>query len=232
MVFLIILASIIFLWITATIGRILVFSIRARKLIKQISPYQQKGIEKHSILIIGDSLAYGTGASSPATSLAGIIGGKFPRADLANKAVNGSTTKQLLDRINADIDAHYEVILIIIGANDIIRPYINLSKSSGNISKIYEAASKSADNVVALSTGNFYKLSFFPYPLNLYFGRRAKRLAHNAQREAKIHRNVNYINMATENYTLPASLLEAKDHLHLSDVGNKYWSDKILSILL
>ena len=51
------------------------------------------------ILIIGDSTIVGTGADDPQKSLAGLVGGTFPKAVVVNTGVNGLKTKSLRNDI-------------------------------------------------------------------------------------------------------------------------------------
>src|SRR5688572_27022080 len=71
-----------------------------------------------SILILGDSLAYGVGASSPEQSLAGQLSERFSTHSVINKAKVGATTEELADSIAGAVDDRYDTAFIVIGGND------------------------------------------------------------------------------------------------------------------
>ena len=64
------------------------------------------------VLIIGDSLAYGVGASSKDSSFAANIAELYPEKDIINKAETGSTTIELASTINQLVDQKYSTIFI------------------------------------------------------------------------------------------------------------------------
>lgn len=213
-------------WLMIAGGRVYIFTRRAEVLINQIEPYQQTGSGSHHILFIGDSFAYGTGASSPETSLAGLFGQHFPDATVVNKGRNGTKSHDLAARLKHDIDRHYDLIVVIVGSNDIIHPEVQLPSTRRYYADIYAKAANSADKVVAITAGDFRDVTFFWSPLNHYFGARSDYINQLAEQEANKHNNITYIDAADDNTMLGA--LESEDHLHPSDLGNHYWFQKIL----
>lgn len=218
------------IWLAVASTRIFIFTKRAEKLINQVVPYEQAGNGSLDILVVGDSIAYGTGSSSAETTIAGLIGAKFPQANITNKAKNGTKTKTLANRISGDIDRNYRIVIIIVGANDIIHPEVNLGESEQYLGRIYAEASEKADNVIAITTGDFKHISFFLYPLNYYFGDRSRSLSESALWQSAKYNNVHYVDTFTDkNSPGRPQALEAADHLHLSDLGSHYWVQEILS---
>lgn len=208
--------------------RIAVLARRGGVLIKQMSAYQQTGSTNGmKILILGDSLAYGTGASSPQTSLAGRIGKRFPDAHITNQGKNGMRTKGLAEEMKQLTD-HYDLIVIVVGGNDLIHPWLDLDRAAKNLETIYKTASTHADQVISLTTGNLRHTSFFLWPLNHYFGKRSIYLRNQASNIADTLPNVTYIDLVKRNQSVPfGHLQEAPDHLHLSDDGTNYWYEAI-----
>ncbi len=219
--------AIVLLWVAIALVRARIFSNRAGAIIRTTVPFERAGKKTQKILVLGDSLGYGTGTSAPEKSVAGLVGSNYPDATVINKSVNGKRTPELAHEV-ASLDEHYDLILIIIGGNDVLRPWLNLNDSGKNLNTIYTAASKHATKVIALTTGNLRYTSFFLWPLNYYFGARSTELRdHAAQAAAKLP-NVTYIDLVTRNKTVPFDhLKEAPDHLHLSDDGANYWYQAI-----
>lgn len=213
-------------WIAVFLLRLRYYSNKAGKVIERAERYEKEG-DGLRILVLGDSLAYGTGTTAPQKSVAGLLGQRFPSASLENRGRNGLRTNDLANEVK-DIDDHYDLIFIIIGGNDAIRPWVDLKESSSNLKTIYGAASSHADHVVALTTGNLKYTSLFLWPSNLYFGYRSEFLRDQAKDIADDLENVTYIDMVARNETHQFDhLKEAEDRLHLSDDGAKYWFEAI-----
>lgn len=210
-------------WIITGVIRFFVFSHRAGMLIQQAKPYERNVSSNKKMLVLGDSLAYGTGASRPENSIAGLVAAAYPDASVENRSRNGKRTHELATEIK-DIQGQYDVILIVIGGNDAMRPWINLDASGKNLQTIYSTASQHADKVIAFSTGNMRTTSFFQWPLNYFIGHRSVQLRDYALTAAKDLPNVHYMDMVAYNETVPfTGNDEAADHLHLNDNGTQYW---------
>jgi lysophospholipase L1-like esterase len=216
-------------WLLAASMRIFFATRNTEKLIVQIQPYRQAGTGQKSILFIGDSFAYGTGASSSDNTMAGLVGNHFPGFTIVNKARNGTKTEDLANRIVKDVDRRYDLIFVMVGANDVIHPEVNLGDSQRHLARIYARAADNADHVIAVTSGDFKDVSFFLPPLNHYFGYRSERLNDVAQYEASRFSDVRYIDGLAEN-SKPEEpgAFESEDRLHLNDIGTHYWFQRIL----
>lgn len=217
-----------FVWLVAGFVRMRMYSSRAGAIIRSTTPFERQGSDKQKILVLGDSLAYGTGTSKPEHSVAGLIAARYPNASVENHSQNGKRTNELANEVKT-VSGHYDLILIIIGGNDVMRPWIDLNESGKNLDAIYAAASRHADKVVAFSTGNMSTTTFFPWPLNHFIGQRSLILRDHAQQIAHQHPNVFYVDVASYNKKVPFThQYEAADHLHLNDAGAQYWLDALL----
>ena len=87
---------------------------------KVAPPYQQPGDGSKSLLILGDSTGYGTGASEAKYSIAGLIGTDYPNLIITNQSVNNRTIGELRIAVQT-LSGQYDVILLQIGANDILQ---------------------------------------------------------------------------------------------------------------
>ncbi len=209
-------------WTLVSVLRIYIFSKRAGVIIQDTRRFERQEKGK-TMLVIGDSVAYGTGASSPDKSIAGLIANKYGYSNVTNIAENGKRTSELVNEVS-QINEHYDLIFIVIGGNDIIRPWIRLDKSASNLESIYYEASSKADNVIAITTGNIKYTTLFLPPLTHYLGYRSTKLRDSALETSKSIDNLHYIDIITfnENNEFTPDM-EAADHLHLSDKGNAYW---------
>src|SRR3989338_8377010 len=88
---------------------------------KRVLPFQQ--INKNatlSILFLGDSLQVGVGAI-PKKTIAGLFGKLYPASHIENHAVTGARTKDVLLQLDRALKKKYDLILISVGGNDVIR---------------------------------------------------------------------------------------------------------------
>lgn len=219
---------VIVLWGLANFVRIRILSSRAGKIIQNTTKFERKTEYKQKILVLGDSIAYGTGTSSPEKSVAGLVAAHYPNANVENRAQNGKRTKDLAKEVES-ITGSYDLILIVVGGNDILRPWINLDESANNLAKIYKNASTHSTKVIALTTGNFKYTTLFLWPANYYFSSRSIQLRNSAVKIAEEIPNLIYVNIVDYNEKVPFDTVkEAPDHLHLSDDGANYWMQAIL----
>lgn len=226
---LLVLAAIFLLWVLANVVRVRILSQRGGELIRSTVPFERNGTNKQTVLVLGDSLAYGTGTTSSEKSVAGLVAKHYPMATVINKSVNGKRTNELAQEVKS-LEGKYDLILIIIGGNDVLRPWINLEQSGKNLETIYAGASAHADKVVALTTGNLRYTTLFLWPINHYLGARSMELRNYAVKAAAPHKNVTYVNLVERNKTVPfGHLKEAPDRLHLGDDGAQYWYEGILA---
>lgn len=124
------------------------------------------------ILVTGDSTVVGTGAGNPASSTAGRLGHDFPQSDVTNLSENGLKIEGLQTKLNAITDKHFGLIVIQIGANDVVG-MTSLSKIESGISGILDFATAHGDKVVVLTSGNIGLSPTFKFPISWLMTRRS-----------------------------------------------------------
>jgi len=182
--------------------------------------FERRQESENSILVLGDSLAYGVGASSQDTSFAGRLAEHYRDSSITNKAEIGETVGSLKDTIDEKITDKYEIIFIIVGGNDIMRMHINIFNSANDIKPIVDTASQHADKIVLVTTGNFNYVSLQPWILKSVFNKRADILRQAALKLEADYPSYSYIDfyaasMDEEEY----KSYEASDGYHLNDAG-------------
>lgn len=219
--------AIVLLWFLLTFVWIYYHYRQALVLIESTEPFERSG-KSGQILVLGDSIAYGTGTTSPANSLAGKFAANFPDHSVTNLAKNGKTTTELAAEVQNLGDEKYDLILIVIGGNDIMHVSNDLDQTAKNLQTIYGYASAHSDNTVAISTGNFKYTSLFPWPLPIILSNRSVTVRDSAAEAASAHNNVHYIDMVEYNERESFThVQEAPDRLHLSDEGVEYWMSAV-----
>lgn len=182
--------------------------------------FERRQDGENGILILGDSLAYGVGASRQETSFAGMLAEHYRDSPITNKAEIGETVGSLKETIDEKITDKYEIIFIIVGGNDIMRMHINVFKSANNIKPIIDKASRHSAKVVLVTTGNFNYVSLQPWILKSVFNKRANILRQAALQLEADYPDYSYVDFyATKMSEEEYKTYEASDGYHLNDAG-------------
>jgi lysophospholipase L1-like esterase len=125
-------------------------------LIVEVKPYEQMGVGENpsSILVLGDSTGYGTGAGNGKYSIAGLLGADYFGYTLTNNSKNGRTISEALVEIQTlPTEPTHALLLLQIGGNDILqkRPVDVVRKE---LMQLYSEAKLRSRNVVMISSGN------------------------------------------------------------------------------
>jgi len=120
-------------------------------LIVRVSPFEQTISGTPTVLILGDSTGYGTGATDGKDSIAGLIGSDFALS-IKNQSDNGRTIDELLSDIK-NFEGTYELILLQIGANDILqkRP---VETVEDELRTIINKLSTHTQHIIMMPSGN------------------------------------------------------------------------------
>jgi lysophospholipase L1-like esterase len=180
------------------------------------------------LLIVGDSTAVGTGASSPQSSLAGLLARAFPDLHIDNRARDGATFADVERQL--DGSDRYDIVLVQAGGNDVIR-LRDLDAVNGDIDRVTRRARELADLVLLMPAGNVGNAPFFFRPVAWLMTSRARRL-HASVREAAARHGAVYVNLFKERGDDPFAQraeLNARDGLHPSDLGYRVWFDTLMT---
>jgi lysophospholipase L1-like esterase len=120
-------------------------------LIARVTPYEQTTVNAPTLLVLGDSTGYGTGATDGRFSVPGRIGSDY-QVSIRNQSVNGRTIGELLEDTER-FTGEYEVILLMIGANDIIQRR-DLKMVEAELRTLVERLSNHTDHLLMISSGN------------------------------------------------------------------------------
>lgn len=186
-----------------------------------------------SVLIVGDSLMYGTGASKPENSLAGRLAEDFKDFTIENKSENGASIKRVIQQLENAGDKKYEVVILCVGGIDTIS-FTQLKTIKIQLQKLYTLAKKiSLGEVVHISVNNTGLVPLFHFPLDYLFSHRShavSNLSHSLSKES----NIIHLPLYTpKNQDLLQGKREyyAKDNIHPNDQGYEIWYKEIAMIL-
>ena len=181
------------------------------------------------LLIVGDSTAVGTGASSAENSLAGLIARNYPHLAIVNRGVDGARFADIAGQLTGQ--EQFDAILVLGGANDVIRMTGQQTLEQG-IAKAVELACGQARQVMIMPPGNLGNAPFFFAPLTWMMTQRTKSL-HRLVRHAAVAGGAVYVNLYYEKADDPFAQRPdefiAADGLHPNDAGYRMWYDALNS---
>lgn len=175
------------------------------------------------LLIVGDSTAVGTGASSAGSSLAGLIAHDHPRLAIVNRAADGARFADIARQLAGA--GQFDAILVLGGGNDVIR--LTGQQALGQaISATLELARAQAPQVIVMPPGNVGNAPFFFAPLTWLMTQRSKSL-HALVRQAAAASGAVYVSLyqgrADDPFAQRPDELNAPDGLHPSAAGYRVW---------
>lgn len=192
-----------------------------------------------SLLIVGDSTAVGTGASSPATSVAGLISRDHPALKIVNLAQDGARFADVVSQLDTGVrdtgvpraGRRFDAVLVLAGGNDVIR-LTDEQLLSREISRVVEIASNLADVVVLMPSGNVGSAPFFFPPWSWLMTHRS-RMLHRLVSQAATRTGVHYVDLyqdeADDPFAQRPDEMNGKDGLHPSDAGYRLWVEQMFA---
>lgn len=182
------------------------------------------------ILVVGDSTAVGTGSETSESSTAGRLGAKYPDAEIVNLAQNGLRISELSPILESiDSNEHFDIVLIQIGANDIIR-FTSTKKIEGGIRKVLEKTKSLGEKVIVLHSGDIGESRFFPWYVRPLLTKKSLKTREIYIKQANIY-GASYVDLISASssklFLEDYNKYYAKDLLHLTGDGYGLWFDEI-----
>lgn len=215
-----------------TIAELIAFQVRVnrgRELGRAVAFSVMPPGASQKVLVAGDSTAVGTGARSPEESIAGRLHESFPQAEIQNIGENGLKTRDLREKLEQLGDARFDVVVLQIGGNDIIRftPYGGLEQ---DIAAGLDLARQHSEQVVLFTSGNVGTAPLFPAPLRWVYARRTLRVREIFSRQAEQY-GVEYVDLfqplAGDPFAREPKVYYAADGFHPSGAGYGVWYQRI-----
>jgi lysophospholipase L1-like esterase len=202
---------------------------QASDLARQSEPLQHRPADAVlRMLIVGDSTGVGTGASSPQTSLAGLLASAYPKLHIDNRARDGATFEGVVGQLGGS--ERYDLVLVQAGGNDVIR-LRGEDDMRADIDRVIQLARARSERVLVMPAGNVGNAPFFIAPASWYMTSRARTL-HALVRESTQRHGAVYVNLFKEAADDPFAKqpgLHAVDGLHPSDAGYRLWFDELMA---
>ncbi|MDM0014167.1 GDSL-type esterase/lipase family protein [Variovorax sp. J22P168] len=200
----------------------------AGRLAHRSHPFErQASPEGARLLVVGDSTAAGSGASSPGCSLPGLLSRANPTLTVVNRATPGARFEDMAARF--DDDERFDAVLVLGGAADALRPTGD-ARLRAALQRVAQRARVCSDLVVFMPPGNLGNLRFLLPPWNWWMSWRARRLqalvAEVAQANGARHVSL-YLARADDPFARHPARLSARDRLHPSDAGYELWQREL-----
>lgn len=193
-------------------------------------PFQQRPADATvRLLVVGDSTAVGTGADTPATSLAGRLSVHYPKLWVENRAIDGARFADVQAQLGGEHE-RFDIVLVQAGGNDVIR-LSNGPELRQSIDVVTRKARQRAPLVLLMPSGNVGNAPFFFAPASWWMTSRSRDL-HSLVREAAARHGAVYINLFKERSNDPfvqEAGLHARDGLHPSDAGYAAWLQELMA---
>jgi lysophospholipase L1-like esterase len=176
------------------------------------------------LLLVGDSTAVGTGASSAAHSVAGLMAADHPDWRIENLAVNGARFEDVVQQLKHASGQH-DLVLVLAGGNDVIG-LTNEQDLRTAVSEVLALAHRRGRAVVLMPCGNVGHAPFFFAPVSWLMSQRSQTL-HAVVAEATQASGSRYVRLLqppeSDPFVLEPERLNAADGLHPSDAGYRQW---------
>lgn len=210
---------------------------QAAVLASQSEPFEQQGgvsdtpnaplVAAARLLVVGDSTAVGTGATSPQSSVAGLIGRDHSGLGVTNRARDGARLFDIAAQLQGA--EQFDVVLVLGGGNDVIR-LTSHERMVDGVRRILTAAGQKAPVVIFMPSGNVGNAPFFFPPWSWLMTRRSRDL-HEVARTEAAQTGAIYVNVFAERQADPFAQepqrFHAADGLHPSDAGYALWYEAL-----
>ena len=180
------------------------------------------------LLIVGDSTAVGTGATTPDGSVAGLVAQAFPQLHIENRARDGAQFDAVLAQL--DGESRFDRVLVRAGGNDVAR-LRGLQALQGDVERVTQRARERADLVVLMPAGNVGNAPFFFAPVSWLMTWRSRQL-HAIVNQVAARHGAMVVDLFRERADDPfvqRPELNAVDGLHPSDAGYRVWFDVLMA---
>lgn len=234
MIFLFILIFLFYVYFIFSYIKFIIKAVIGLQIARRTQPYQQKPTHpKRRILVIGDSSAVGVGAEDPSQSFAGYLGAQYPDAEVINRGVNGAKVRDLIPFLKSHAQERYDLLMIHIGANDIVW-FTPLNELELDLATVIGLAKPLAKDVVIMSCGDAGTARIFPYGIRWMFTIRTKQVRTIFLRIATYF-HVHYVDLYLRHRVDPFyqehTIYYSQDDFHPSGAGYRFWYQDIAEAL-
>ena len=200
----------------------------SKKLIEAARGYEREGVGSPSLLVLGDSTAVGVGAARPDDTVAGRLATFMGAVYVENHARSGAVVADMPGQVAKASRDRYDVVLVQIGGNDIIRFHSAESRARA-LEDALNALPK-AERTYLMTAGNVGAATLFPWPVR-FFHTRLNLRYHGAFRGIAERLGIIYVNLyedpRTDPFVQESQRYLSADGLHPSSEGYGLWFNEL-----
>lgn len=189
---------------------------------QEMLPQQSSHPTTKKILFIGDSVVLGIGASSPLSSLSGLLAQEYPNYAITVRGKVGIGVEETLSLLYKE-STHYDAILIFCGGMDIIRMKV-LKKNFTAYHQLFLQAKTRAHDVIYIGPPNVGHSTLFLWCTSWWYRILSKKhhfaMENVTQQHGVIHIPLYSTHDLFFNYS---TKLYASDMSHPNDNGYQIW---------
>jgi lysophospholipase L1-like esterase len=205
----------------------------SRFLINRAVAYQVVNTDyTRTLLILGDSTGVGVGALQPEDSVAGRLAKAMDATYIENRAVSGAVAADVGLQLSDALLPRYNVILIQVGANDIVR-FHDTKAVAAQLLDTIQNASKRSDATYLMSAGDLGATTNFPSPMRPFYTKLTLRYHAAFEKMAK-DAGVVYINLymppEEDPFVKDPNRYLSIDGFHPSSDGYGLWFDRLWEV--
>ena len=195
------------------------------------SAFSSGPTQNEKILILGDSTAYGTGASRQEDTIAGRLARDFPKSQVINLSKNGALIKDLKNQIKSIQGQTFSMIIISCGGNDVwhlTRIQTILDDLKFVFSELEGNAPKG--KIIFLLYNNIASAPLFPSLVQYFLKKHSAKVQKAIQTAAAVpHVRIIelFVNDTYNPFLKNPEILFAKDGIHPSSRGHELWYNRM-----
>ncbi len=168
----------------------------ARRAAARVPPQPPRSASPCALLLLGDSLAVGIGARSPAHTLSGQLFREFDHFDIECRAAVGARVDDLPVQLALASRKHYQAIVICIGGNDIVHA-TPLPSFRERLARALDLCAQRSVCVVVANCANLGGAPLFFWPWSRWLDKRSLQIRQTMARLCPAHR-ARFVNFCLE----------------------------------
>lgn len=186
-----------------------------------------------TLLVLGDSTAVGVGVTEKADSIPAKVAAHIHATHVENYAVSGARIKDIESQLAYATQSKYDVILLQVGANDIMR-FSSTEEISPYLEVLLKDLSEKGETVIFISAGNVGGAPIIPPPLRSLYTKVNLKYHELFKKMSDLY-GVRYINLYEsadkDPFIQQPEVYFAADSFHPSSAGYEVWFKMLVSEL-
>lgn len=205
-----------------------------RMLADNAIPFERTGAKGRDVLVLGDSVAVGTGATSSEASFIGLVGEDFSEYNFENVAFNGAKIADIESQLSHAKKDRYDRVILLVGGNDTLY-FTSISDMESGLDVVLPQLGEIADRVVLMNGLRAGRFHIFPYIFQDLYISRTRNVQQLYRDIEKKYDFVDYFDMSVsveeDVFVTKRDEMHSEDRFHPSDAGYRVWFDDFIVFL-